>query len=246
MEHFAALRTIPDLLVIRPADANETAYAWKYILENRDRPVALLLSRQGMPILDQNRYASAANVSRGAYVLTSSGNPEVILLASGSEVCIAMEAAAKLEAQGVASQVVSMPCWALFEKQDEKYRNSVIPPSVKARVGVEAATDFGWHRWLGDHGGVRGAVPVRCLGPVQSVLRRVRHHDRYGRQSGQRSPPRISRIRSHKESSGGRAADPCSNRLSRIEHLAYWPRRRREVTSAGCGRLFGNRGCARQ
>ena len=177
VEHFAALRAIPDLLVIRPADANETAQAWKYILENRDRPVALLLSRQGMPIIDQNRYASAANLSRGAYVLTSSGNPEVILMASGSEVWIAMEAATKLEAQGITSQVVSMPCWTLFEKQDEKYRNSVIPPQRQ-----------GPRRHRGGHRlrlaplarrprRVRGAVPVRRLGPVQGLLRGVRHHD---------------------------------------------------------------------
>ena len=152
VEHFAALRSIPHLLVIRPADANETAYAWRYILENRDRPVALLLSRQNIPVIDQNKYASAVNLSRGAYVVTSRGKPDVILLASGSEVAIAMEAASKLDAEGIASQVVSMPCWALFEKQDEKYRSSVIPPNVKARVGVEAATDFGWHRWLGEYG----------------------------------------------------------------------------------------------
>jgi transketolase len=152
VEHFAALRAIPELLVIRPADANETAYAWKYALENRDRPVALLLSRQGMPVIDQNRYASAANLGRGAYVLTSSGKPEVLLLSSGSEVAVALEAATKLEAEGIPSQVVSMPCWSLFEKQDEKYRHSVIPPMVKARVGVEAATEFGWHKWLGDYG----------------------------------------------------------------------------------------------
>ena len=161
IEHFAALRAIPDLLVIRPADANETAYAWKYALENRDRPVALLLSRQGMPIIDQNKYASAANLSRGAYVLTSSGNPELLLLASGSEVAVALEAARKLEAERIASQVVSMPCWTLFEKQDEKYRNSVIPPTVKARVAVEAATDFGWHKWLGEHGAFVG---LSCFG----------------------------------------------------------------------------------
>jgi transketolase len=168
VEHFAALRTIPDLLVIRPADANETAAAWKYILENRDRPVALLLSRQGMPVLDQNRYASASNLSRGAYVLTSSGDPEVLLLASGSEVSLAMEAAKRLEAERISSQVVSMPCWALFEKQDEKYRNSVIPPHVKARVGVEAATDFGWHRWLGDHGKFVGLSHFGASAPYKA------------------------------------------------------------------------------
>jgi transketolase len=152
VEHFAALRSIPNLLVIRPADANETAHAWKYILENRDRPAALLLSRQNLPVIDQNKYASAANLSRGAYILTSRGKPEVILLASGSEVSIALDAATKLDAEGIPSQVVSMPCWKLFEKQDEKYRTSVIPPSVKARVGVEAATSFGWHQWLGEYG----------------------------------------------------------------------------------------------
>ena len=152
VEHFAALRSIPGLLVIRPADANETAYAWKYILENRERPVALLLSRQNIPVIDQRKYASAVNLSRGAYVITSRGKPEVILLASGSEVAIAMEAANRLDAEGIPSQVVSMPCWMLFEKQDEKYRNSVIPPTVKARVGIEAATDFGWHKWLGEYG----------------------------------------------------------------------------------------------
>jgi len=152
VEHFAALRSIPHLLVIRPADANETAYAWKYILENRDQPVALLLSRQNIPVLDQHKYASAVNLSRGAYVITSRGKPDVILLASGSEVAIAMEAANKLDAEGIPSQVVSMPCWTLFEKQDEKYRNSVIPSTVKARVGIEAATDFGWHKWLGEYG----------------------------------------------------------------------------------------------
>jgi len=152
VEHFAALRSIPNLLVIRPADANETAYAWKYALENRDQPVALLLSRQNLPVIDQNEYASAVNLTRGAYVITSRGKPEVILLASGSEVAIAMEAATRLDAEGIPSQVVSMPCWTLFEKQDEKYRNSVIPPTVKARVGIEAATDFGWHKWLGEYG----------------------------------------------------------------------------------------------
>jgi len=152
VEHFAALRSIPHLLVMRPADANETAQAWKYILANRDRPVALLLSRQNIPVIDQNKCASAVNVSRGAYVITSRGKPDVILLASGSEVAIAMEAAARLDAEGIPSQVVSMPCWTLFDKQDEKYRNSVIPPTVKARVGIEAATDFGWHKWLGEFG----------------------------------------------------------------------------------------------
>jgi transketolase len=168
VEHFAALRTIPNLLVIRPADANETAAAWKYILENREQPVALLLSRQGLPILDQNRYASASNLCRGAYVLTSSGKPQVLLLASGSEVALALDAAGKLDAQGIPAQVVSMPCWRLFEKQDEKYRNSVLPPYVKARVAIEAATDFGWHRWLGEHGAFVGLCGFGASAPYKA------------------------------------------------------------------------------
>jgi len=170
VEHFAALRAIPDLLVIRPADANETAQAWKYALEHSDRPVGLLLSRQGMPVIDQNRCASAANLSRGAYVLTSRGNPEVILLASGSEVQIAMEAATQLDAEGIPSQVVSMPCWSLFEKQDEKYRHSVIPPQVKARVAIEAATDLGWHRWLGEHGVFIGMQGFGASAPYKACF----------------------------------------------------------------------------
>ncbi len=167
VEHFAALRAIPDLLVIRPADANETAYAWKYILERRDRPAALLLSRQGLPVIDQAKYASAANLSRGAYILTSRGKPDVVLLASGSEVSLALEAARRLDAEGIPSQVVSMPCWKLFDKQDDKYRNSVIPPGVKARIGIEAGVDFGWHRWLGEYGVFIGLSRFGASAPYQ-------------------------------------------------------------------------------
>lgn len=152
VEHFAALRAIPNLLVFRPADANETAHAWKYALEHQDGPVALLLTRQGVPVIDQRKFASAANVSRGAYILTSRGKPDVVLLATGSEVAIALEAAKMLEADGLSPQVVSMPCWKLFEKQDDKYRNSVIPRDVKARVAVEAGIEMGWRKWLGDDG----------------------------------------------------------------------------------------------
>lgn len=152
VEHFAALRCMPNLLVFRPADANETAHAWKYALEHRDGPVALLLTRQGLPVIDQNKFASAANVGRGAYILTSRGKPDVILLASGSEVAVALEAARQLDADGLSTQVVSMPCWKLFEKQDEKYKNSVIPRDVKVRVGIEAGVEMGWRKWLGEDG----------------------------------------------------------------------------------------------
>ena len=152
IEQLAALRAIPNLLVFRPADANETAQAWKFALEHRDGPVALLLTRQGLPVIDQNKYSSAANLIKGAYVLAGADNPDVLLLASGSEVSVALEAAEKLAVEKIAAQVISMPCWELFEKQDKKYRDSVIPPSVKARVGIEAGVEQGWWKWLGDKG----------------------------------------------------------------------------------------------
>ncbi len=152
VEHTAALRAIPNLLVFRPADANETAQSWKFALEHRDVPVALLLTRQGLTVLDQDKYNSAANLSKGAYVLAGADNPDVLLLASGSEIGIALEAAEKLAAEGVTAQVVSMPCWELFEEQSQEYKDSVIPPLVKARVGVEAGVELGWSKWLGDSG----------------------------------------------------------------------------------------------
>jgi len=152
VEHLAALRAIPNLLVIRPADANETAQAWKYTLEHRQQPIALALTRQGIPVLDQNKYASAANLVKGAYVLIKDDHPDVLLLASGSEVHIALQAREILAAEGIRSQVVSMPCWELFEQQPASYRESVIPPAIKARVGIEAAVRLGWDRWIGPWG----------------------------------------------------------------------------------------------
>jgi len=138
--------------VIRPADANETAQAWKFALEHTDGPVALLLTRQGIPVLDQEKYPSASNLSKGAYVLVEADKPNVLLLATGSEVSIVLDAAEKLSADGISAQVVSMPCWELFERQSQQYRNSVLPPSVKIRVGIEAGVEQGWSKWLGDKG----------------------------------------------------------------------------------------------
>ena len=152
VEHIAALRAMPNLIVFRPADANETAQAWKFALEYRDGPVALLLTRQGLTVLDQDKYNSAANLSKGAYVLAGADKPDVLLLASGSEVGVALEAAEKLAVEGVIAQVVSMPCWELFEKQSKEYKDSVIPPQTKARVGIEAGVELGWSKWLGDNG----------------------------------------------------------------------------------------------
>lgn len=152
VEHFAALRAIPNLLVFRPADANESVQAWKYALEHRDKPVTMSFTRQNLPVLDQQKYGSATNVSKGAYVLIPADKPEVLLLATGSEVSLAMEAHEKLAADGINAQVVSMPCLELFEQQDQAYKDSVIPPTVKMRVGIEAGIENGWWKYLGSDG----------------------------------------------------------------------------------------------
>jgi transketolase len=152
VEQLASLRAMPNLIVFRPADANETAQAWKYTLENRDGPVALLLTRQGLPVLDQNKYSSAANLCKGAYVLTETDKPDVLLLASGSEVSIALCVVEGLAKENIKANVISMPSWELFEKQSKEYKDSVLPPAVKARVGIEAGVEMGWQKWLGDKG----------------------------------------------------------------------------------------------
>ncbi len=152
VEHLAALRAIPGLAVFRPADANETAQTWKYVLEHREGPAALLLTRQGLPCIDQDKYGSAAGVARGAYVLQKAEKPDVLLLASGSEVSLAMCAAEGLAKEDIQAQVVSMPSWDLFEQQDQAYKDSVLPPDVRARVAVEAGVELGWHKYIGDKG----------------------------------------------------------------------------------------------
>jgi transketolase len=151
VEHFPAIRAIPNLTIIRPADANETAQAWKYALENKT-PIVLFLTRQTCPILDQTKYAPATNLSKGAYTLIGDANPQVLLIASGSEVGPALGAYDKLKVEGIAARVVSMPSWELFEQQSIGYRDSVLPPNVKARVGIEAAVELGWCKWLGRKG----------------------------------------------------------------------------------------------
>ncbi len=152
VEQLAALRAIPNLLVIRPGDANETAQAWKIALERRDGPVAFCLTRQGLPVIDQEKFASAENLRRGAYILADGEKPDVLLLATGSEVSIALAACEKLAGEGITARVVSMPCWELFEQQSKEYRDSVLPPKVKARVAVEAGVELGWSKWLGEKG----------------------------------------------------------------------------------------------
>lgn len=152
IEHLATLRAIPGLDTIRPGDANETAAAWKAALTDGDRPTALILSRQALPTLDRSKYASAEGVAKGAYVLASADDPEVILIATGSEVSLAVDAYEKLAADGVKARVVSMPSWYRFELQDHAYKESVLPSSVSARVAIEMAGEVGWDRYVGFKG----------------------------------------------------------------------------------------------
>jgi transketolase len=158
VEHYAALRAIPGLDFVRPADANETAVAWRTILEHNDRPAGLSLSRQNLPVFDRTVFASAEGVARGGYVLAeaSGGVPAVILLGTGSEVQIAVAAREALEADGVPTRVVSLPCWEWFAAQDPAYREQVLPPTVRARVSVEAGVPMGWREFVGDAGRIVG------------------------------------------------------------------------------------------
>nr|WP_231635324.1 transketolase [Luteipulveratus halotolerans] len=158
IEHLAALRAIPGLDVVRPGDANETAVAWRTILGHVDHPAALALTRQALPTLDRTEYASADGVAKGGYVLADADKdtPDVILVATGSELSLAVEARKTLKDKGVDARVVSMPCREWFAAQDQSYRDEVLPPAVKARVSVEAATPFGWHEIVGDAGRVIG------------------------------------------------------------------------------------------
>jgi transketolase len=158
IEHYAALRAIPGLDFVRPADANETAVAWRTILEHNDRPAGLALSRQNLPVFDRTQFGSAEGAARGGYVLAeaSGGSPRVILMGTGSEVQIAVAARETLEADGVPTRVVSLPCWEWFAAQDRGYREQVLPPSVRARASVEAGVSMGWREFVGDAGRIVG------------------------------------------------------------------------------------------
>jgi transketolase len=154
VEHLWALRAIPGLDIVRPADANETSVAWRTILEHTDRPAGLCLTRQKLPVFDRSETAGAEGTAKGGYVLldASDGQPQVILIGTGSEVEIAVAAREALEADGVPTRVVSMPCVEWFEAQDEAYKQQVLPPSVRARVSVEAGVALGWRTYVGDLG----------------------------------------------------------------------------------------------
>ena len=173
IEQLASLRAIPNLTVIRPADANETAVAWKVALETKKRPVLLALTRQNVPTLDRRRYASADGLRRGAYVLSDApdGKPALILIASGSEVGLIVEAAEKLQADGIAVRCVSMPSWELFDAQPQAYRDQVLPPDVPARLAVELGVPQGWDRYIGAHGDMLGIDHFGASAPAEVLLR---------------------------------------------------------------------------
>jgi transketolase len=174
VEHLASLRAIPGLVTLRPADANEVVEAYRYIMQLHHKPAVLVLSRQLLPTLDRSKYAPASGVAHGAYVLADApgGNPEVILIASGSEVSLALNAHEVLVAEGIRSRVVSMPSWDIFEDQTQEYRDSVLPPSVKARVAVEQASTLGWERYLGASGEMIGMKTFGASAPLKELQRK--------------------------------------------------------------------------
>ena len=171
IEHLASLRAMPALITLRPGDANEVLEAWRLIMEVQHDPVALVLSRQNMPTLDRGRYASAEGVRYGAYVLADAedADPELILMATGTEVSLAVDAYEELTADGVRARVVSMPSWELFERQPVEYRERVLPPDVKARVAVEQASTFGWHRYVGNGGHVIAMETFGASAPLKDL-----------------------------------------------------------------------------
>jgi len=172
IEQLANLRAIPNLVVIRPADANETAIAWRVAVETHDRPVALILSRQDLPILDRNRYAAADGLRRGAYVLSDapSGKPDIILMASGSEVGLIVAAAHRLQAQGIPVRCVSMPSWKLFDALPQTERDAVLPPSAHARMAVELGVSQGWDRYIGARGDMLSIEGFGASAPAEKLL----------------------------------------------------------------------------
>ena len=175
VEHYAALRAIPRLVLIRPGDANETAVAWKIAVESRDRPVALALSRQNMPTLDRKQFASAEGVRKGAYVLADApgGRPDMILIGTGSELSLAVGARAKLAEKNIQARVVSMPSWELFDEQPKDYRDAVLPPGVKRRLAIEAGIPQGWQKYVGDGGDVVGIERFGASAPGNVVMEKL-------------------------------------------------------------------------
>src|SRR3979411_2550705 len=174
VEPLVSLPAMPGPVTLRPADANEVVDAFRYIMQLRHQPAVLTLSRQPLPTLDRSKYAPASGLARGAYVLADApgGNPEVIIIASGSEVPLAVDAHEKLLAEGIRSRVVSMPSWDIFDDQSEEYKDSVLPPNVKTRIAVEQASSFGWERFVGTSGRVIGMKTFGASAPLKELQRK--------------------------------------------------------------------------
>jgi transketolase len=172
VEQLSNLRAIPGLTVIRPADANETAEAWRVAIEHKEGPVAIILTRQNLPVIDRNKFSPAIGLRRGAYILANSppGKPEVILMATGSEVHLALEAYEKLQSEGIRACVVNMPSWELFEGQPERYHLEVLPPDVTFRISVEAGVTHGWHKYVGLEGDTIGIDHFGASAPGKSLF----------------------------------------------------------------------------
>jgi transketolase len=173
IEQLASLRAMPNLIVLRPGDANEVTEAWKIIAQLKDSPAALVLTRQALPTLDRTKYAAASGVAKGAYVLADApgAKPDVILMATGSELSLCVEAYEKLKAEGVKARVVSMPSWEIFERQDDNYKESVLPSSITARVSVEMAATLGWERYVGTKGRMIGMHTFGASAPIKDLLK---------------------------------------------------------------------------
>ena len=174
IEQLIALRAIPGLMVWRPGDANEVVETWKYVMKERHTPAVLVLSRQNLPTLDRMKYAPASGAQKGAYVVSEApgGKPEALLLATGSELSLALQAQDQLAKEGIKVRVVSMPCWEVFDEQDQEYRDSVIPPGVTARVAVEQASTVGWDRWVGSQGAVVGMKTFGASAPLKELQKK--------------------------------------------------------------------------
>jgi transketolase len=174
VEHLCSLRAIPGLVVFRPADANEVVECYRYVMQLRHKPAAIALTRQPLPTLDRRKYASAAGVARGAYVLAdpAGGNPELVLIATGSEVALAVDAHEQLTEEGIHSRVVSMPSWDIFELQPQAYRDSVLPPNIKARIAIEQASTLGWDRYVGESGRVIGMHTFGASAPLKGLQKK--------------------------------------------------------------------------
>jgi transketolase len=172
VEQLASLRAMPGLLVFRPADANEVAETWRYVMQLHHEPAVLVLSRQALPTVDRSTAAPASGVARGAYVLLDpdDGEPDVVLIATGSEVTLAVEARAELAGEGIRARVVSMPCSELFDRQPQEYRDSVLPPAITARVAIEQASALGWHRYVGDGGAIVAMNTFGASAPLKELV----------------------------------------------------------------------------